>query len=221
MAEEDVWDYNAQGNKVIRYPKLTIRLALELPVAIVGFIKVIQIVDNIPEVLGRTDTCQKSNTPNWYRSPISFTFYCGVDNHMKLKLEIYDGDYLSIGEGYLLETVDLLVVETMRPNAHLPIIIEKDNWGTVFVSTEFDFENSFTEVEISVDRLQAGALGLRFFSEEPPTFEQVYEQISKSGTKQFHVDKFFDMSFSFVDFNPYPLAKVLLTTQQMRIRPLN
>ena len=82
--------------------------------------------------------------------------YChlapGVDNHQKIVLDIYDGDILSIGDGYLLEGVEVYVVDLLRPNPQFPIIIENDNWGSMAINTEFSMLDTQEEL-VCVERV--------------------------------------------------------------------
>ena len=140
-----VWSYTEQGQKCIQYPKALLNFRLELPAPMKGFIKVRSIVydenskEDVCIDVGTTDTCEKSSTPVWNRKPIEFTYYCGVDNHQRLAFDIYDGDYLAISEGYLLESKEIMAVDLFRPNTMFPISIEKDkNWGKFFVDVSYN-----------------------------------------------------------------------------------
>ena len=145
---KSIWAYTKVDNeefKCIQYPKASLNFRLVLPAPMRGYIKVRSIVHNdaikedVSLEVGTTDTCEKSSTPVWNKNPIEFTYYCGVDNHQRLVFDIYDGDYLAINEGYLLESKEIMAVDLFRPNTIFPISIERDKyWGKFIVEVSYD-----------------------------------------------------------------------------------
>ena len=76
----------------------------------------------------------------------------GVDNHQKVILEIYDGDILGTRSGYCLETVEVYVVDLLRPKTEFPIVIDNDLWGSLIVETIYSV-HEYDEQVVHIEKV--------------------------------------------------------------------
>ena len=122
-------------SKIIEYPLLQVKLSISSPRKLSSYINVKTNANSKGtfETIGKTETILSTETPV-FEKVIDINFFVGVYNHQKILFEIYDGDYLSLSNGFLFATVDVFVTDLCRCPT-LKIIRGEDTLGYLSIKT--------------------------------------------------------------------------------------
>jgi len=88
------------------YPVLKMKLSIVATRPMCTYIKIRAVVKGETLEIGQTETIMGSQEPK-FQTEIKAMFYVGIDNQQKVGFDIYDGDGLAVGSGYLFGRIEV------------------------------------------------------------------------------------------------------------------
>ena len=131
------------------YPVLKMKLSIVATRPMCTYIKIRAVVKGETLEIGQTETIMGSQEPK-FQTEIKAMFYVGIDNQQKVGFDIYDGDGLAVGSGYLFGRIEVPMYEILRPHrwkTGYGIYRSKLLIATLFVTPTIVLENMACDMD--------------------------------------------------------------------------
>lgn len=165
-------EYNVETMKVrqLVYPKMTLSFGLQCDRNLICYLKVSTQVKDELIVAGYTETISYQQLEyTAFSKSLDITYRAGVDDNQMLIIDIMDGDYLRIQQGFQFVTLVARVSELNKDIIRLPICTGGSEVGELIIKVDMGVESESVSIE-EKDKIKVG-----FFKTPRPTIDSLRE----------------------------------------------